>query len=174
MKNYSILFLFVFILSACIETEEPPYPLPQNAVNMLSGDESKTWKLVKRFSNKTQIELDNCYKSYKQTFFSNRIMRDNKDSMQYCGETLTAEWKFSKDNRDYYYIQLTSEQIPRLMGIQENEKLFKIRYIDSNELVVEHPDNQFSSGLATITDIYVPEGSSINTFRYEQMISALD
>jgi len=170
MKNSLFILISTFLVVSCITPEDPPYPLPDNAVEILAGDNSKTWKLAKRMSNETEIALDDCSASYRQTFNTDHTMRDNRGSLENCGETLSAEWKFSRDERDYYYIQLSSEQIPRLMGIKENEKLFKIRFISENELVVEHPDNQFSSRLATIVDIYVPEGSSASNLKYEEML----
>ncbi len=162
MKKISIgFFLMAVLLFACSEPEQPPYELPNDAKSLLTGDAMKTWKLARRFNNKTRMNMGDCFLSHRETYRADMTMQDNSGDHRGCGETLHANWKFTKDQNGHYYIKWESAQLPELMNMEEEHKYFKVLLLSEEELIVQFKHKQFSNKTTTITDIYVPEGASV-------------
>ena len=106
--------------------------------------------------------MGDCFLSHRDTYLANQKMHNNSGDFRDCGETLEAEWKFIKDQNDNYYIKLSSEQIPKLLNIEEEFKLFKILKLEEEEMILQFKHKQFSDETTTITDIYVPENVNIH------------
>ena len=163
MSKTSI-FLFLILLTlqlSCSKPEKPPYELPTNAKFLLAGDSTKTWKLARRFNNKTRMNMGDCFLSHRETYKGDMTMHNNSGENRDCGETLNATWKFGKDNKGNYYVRIESQQLPELMNIDKNYKLFKILRLAEEQMTLQFNHKQFSSKTTTITDIYVPENASV-------------
>ena len=160
-KKSFYITLVVVLLLACSEEPRPPYQIPKDAKTLLAGSESKSWKLARRFNNKTRMNMGDCFLSHRDTYSSDMTMHNNSGENVDCGETLNAQWKFVKDKNDNYYIRLRSDQLPAMMNIEEDFKLFKVLYLSEEEMVLQFQHRQFSNKTSTITDIYVPEGVSV-------------
>ncbi|WP_109829395.1 lipocalin family protein [Reichenbachiella versicolor] len=158
MKRNLILLLAVSLFQlACSKTELGTFKLPTNAKFLLTGDSSKTWKLARRFNNKTRINMGDCFLSHRETYKSDMTMHDNSGDHRDCGETIYADWKFIKDQKGYFYIKWTSKRLPSIMNIEEEHKYFKILRLSEEQLTVQFEHEQFSNKSTLITDIYVPE-----------------
>lgn len=158
MKKKSI-FLIVFLIFqlSCSTPEKPPYELPANAKSLLTGDSTKTWKLAQRFNNSNRMNMGDCFLSHRETYRSNMTMQNNSGDRADCGKTLTATWKFAKDEKGNYYVKISSKQLPELMNIDEEFKLFKVLHLSDEQMTLQFNHQQFSSKTTTITDFYVPE-----------------
>ena len=152
--------LAAFLIS-CSEEAKPPYQIPENAKKLLASSSSKTWKLARRFNNKVRMNMGDCFLSHRDTYSSDMTMHNNSGENVDCGETLNAQWKFVKDKDGNYYIKLMSEQLPAMMNIEDEFKLFKVLHLSEEELVLQFQHQQFSSKITTITDIYVPENVTV-------------
>lgn len=108
------------------------------------------------------MNMGDCFLSYEQTYSTKRKMQDNAGQNRECGETLKADWKFVKDGSNNYYIRLTSTQLPSLMNIKDDFKLFKIKYLSSDSLIVSFKHRQFSNKETNITDYYVPSETIVS------------
>ena len=161
MKNLTK-FLVSLLFFACEQSKRPPFALPENARSLLTNDSSKTWKLARRFNNDTRMNMGDCFLSYRLSFNSDMTLMDNNGEQRDCGETLNAEWKFTKNKEGYYYLKWTSEQLPTLLNIESNDKYFKILDLSEDQLVLQFYHKQFSSKKTQITDIYVPNDASVN------------
>ena len=160
MQKY--LFLFIVALFSCAEpSPEEPYTLPENALTLLSADSTKTWKLARRFNDKTRMNMGDCFLYYRQTYQSDMTLYDNNGEQRDCGETLRATWKFVKDEKGNCYVKWSSEQLPQLMNIEKDYKYFKILHLSADQLTLQFQHKQFSNKTTTITDFYVPEGVSV-------------
>lgn len=159
MSKYSLLVLMVFISCA---KEKKVYEIPKNAKNLLAGDSTKTWKLAKRFNNRTRMNMGDCFLSHKETYKSDMTMHDNSGEFRDCGETLRAKWKFVKDKKGNYYIKWSSEQLPVLMNVKEDYKYFKVLHLSEEQFTIQFKHKQFSNKTTTITDFYVLENVSVN------------
>lgn len=84
-------------------------------------------------------------------------MHNNSGEHRDCGETLHGTWKFTKGKTGNYYVRIESEQLPKLMNIDKEYKLFKILELSDEQMTLQFAHKQFSSETTTITDIYVPE-----------------
>jgi hypothetical protein len=155
-----ILILIVGVFSCT--SPEPPYKLPSGAIKLISNDSTKTWKLAQRFNNKTRVNMGNCFLSYRQTFGVNMTLVDNNGENMDCGESLNANWEFAKDKNENYYLKVKSKQLPELMNTEKDFKLFKIKRLSSNLLIVEYKHKQFTDKLTTVMDVYIPENATIS------------
>lgn len=161
-SNYkTIAFFFLSLTLACGEAEKNVYSLDENAKSYLTSDATKTWKLARRFNNDTRMNMGDCFLSHRETYGADMTMFNNSGQQKDCGETLNAEWKFVKDKDGNYYIRITSEQLPDLMNIEEDFKLFKVLSLSEAEMVLQFNHKQFSSKTTQITDIWVPEDLEI-------------
>lgn len=159
MKKY--LLISCMIIVSCSEPPKEPYMLPDNAMKLLTGDSTKTWKLARRFNNKTRMNMGDCFLAYRQTYRFDMTMYDNNGENTDCGETLNATWKFIKDQGENYYIKLNSKQLPALMHIEEDYKFFKIIHLSEEQMILQFNHQQFSNKTSLITGIYVPEYVSV-------------
>ncbi|MEL7003504.1 MAG: hypothetical protein AAFN93_12350 [Bacteroidota bacterium] len=161
--NWNTIFSFVLLafLLSCTEAQEPPHELPKNAKFLLTGDSTKTWKLTRRFNNKTRMNMGDCFLSHRETYSSDLTMHNNSGEYVDCGATLNATWKFVKDKIGNYYVRIESKQLPELMNIEKEYKLFKILNLADEQMTLQFNHKQFSNKTTTITDIYVPENVSV-------------
>ncbi|MEM8894802.1 MAG: hypothetical protein AAGC88_09505 [Bacteroidota bacterium] len=161
LKSILLLLAITVIGISCEEEEKPPYELPQNAKQLLAGDSSKTWKLARRFNNKTRMNMGDCFLTHRDTYLADGTMHNNSGDQRDCGETLNATWRFTKDKKGNSYIRWTSDQLPQLLNIDKNYKAFKILKMTEEEMVLQFSHKQFSDKTTIITDIWVPENASV-------------
>lgn len=154
------LILFLAILS-CSDPETPPYELSSDAKSLLTGGSAKSWKLARRFNNKTRMNMGDCFLEHRDTYKSDFTMHNNSGDQPDCGETLYAMWKFSKDKKGNSYVRWTSDQLPQLLNIENNYKSFKILELSEEQMTLQFSHKQFSDKTTIITDIWVPEDVSI-------------
>lgn len=155
MNKHWILFLMLIL--SCSEPPKPPYTLPNNAIKLISGENSKTWKLAKRTNNGDRMNMGGCFLSFRQTFRSDMTVSDNNGEQRDCGESLHAKWELIKDEKGHNFIKMTSPQIPALLNIEEEFKNFKILHLAENEMKIAFYHKQFSDRTTTIVDYLVPE-----------------
>lgn len=165
MKNPAILVLFVsifLIASSCSKKEKkPPYQPPQNAVHLITGDSTKTWKLAKRYNGKTRMNMGDCFLGYRQTFGNDGLVADNNSELTNCGESLTGRWNIIKDSSGYTYIRIESPDIPELMNIEESFKDFRIFYLSKDSLHLSFEHTQFGEK-RRISDYFVQEAIEVS------------
>lgn len=159
-KSIFLLGILVFQFS-CSSPKNAPYELPKNAKFLLTSDSTKTWKLARRFNNKTRINMGDCFLSHREVYNSNMTMKNNSGEHRDCGETLSATWKFSKDKKGNYYVRISSKQLPELMNTDKDYKLFKILLLTEEQMILQFKHKQFSDKTTTITDIFVPDNVSV-------------
>ena len=145
------------LVMSCSNDKKPPFQLPENAAEIIAGDSSKTWKLARRFNNKTRMNMGDCFLSYRSTYLTNGLMHDNNGEQENCGETLTANWSLYHSKEKYPYIKLKGEKLKELMHLDHDYKFFKILDLSDSLMILEFKHKQFSSKKTTIVDIYVPE-----------------
>jgi hypothetical protein len=167
-KNSIFLFILLAFQLSCSKPEEPPYKIPTNATFLMTGDSTKTWKLARRFNNRTRMNMGDCFLSHRETYESNMTMHNNSSVNRDCGETLNATWKFAKDKKGNYYVRIESKQLPKLMNIDKDYKLFKILRLTEEQMTLQFKHKQFSSKTTTITDIFVPENASVKDREFHQ------
>lgn len=151
-----IYIIFVLIIFSCSKQEKEPYILPKNAVYLIAGDSLKVWKLAKRFNGKTRMNMGDCFLSYRTTYRTDKTYYDNNGSFSDCGETLYANWEIITHKNGNSYIKQTSNQIPALMNIKENYKLFKIIHLSKDSLTLQFSHKQFQK-TRIITDYFVQQ-----------------
>ena len=105
--------------------------------------------------------MGDCFLSYRATYTRAMAMNDNSGEHKGCGETLNASWKFAKDQKGNYYVRIESPQLPELLNIEKEFKLFKVLELSEDQLTLQFSHKQFSDKITTITDILVPENTSI-------------
>ncbi|WP_299228666.1 lipocalin family protein [uncultured Psychroserpens sp.] len=160
--KYLIILLALASFLSCIDDKKPPFNLPQSPKTLIAGDSAKSWKLARRFNNKTRMNMGDCFLSYRVTYLTNGYMHDNNAEQENCGETLTADWIIYHSKDNYPYIKLKSEKLKKLMHLDKDYKFFKILDLNENLMVLEFRHKQFSSKESTIVDFLVPEDVSID------------
>ena len=105
--------------------------------------------------------MGDCFLSYRATYTRAMVMHDNSGEHRGCGETLNASWKFAKDQNENYYVRIESSQLPELMHIEKDFKLFKVLHLSEDQLTLQFSHKQFSDKQTRITDILVPENTVI-------------
>ena len=160
-KFFLLILGIALIYCSCSSVQSEPYNLPYNARVLLSGDSVKTWKLAQRYNNRTRMNMGDCFLSYRQTFGFDGTVQDNSGENKDCGETLYGQWKFAKTGEGDYYLKIESDQLPELMNIEEDFKLFKILNLTDSMLTLQFQHKQFSNKTSTITDFLVPESVSV-------------
>lgn len=156
-----LIILIGIAVASCAEPEKPPFELPSDAMSFLTGDSSKSWKLARRFNNKTRMNMGDCFLEHRDTYKADFTMHNNSGEQRDCGETLNATWKFTKDKKGNSYIRWTSDQLPQLLNIEKNYKSFKILELSEEQMTLQFSHKQFSDKTTIITDIWVPEDASI-------------
>lgn len=155
-RLFFLSLLSTIILNACKESSPNTFELPPNATNLLAGDSVKTWKLAKRFNDGYRMNMGECFLSYRQSFKSDGTVKDNNEEQADCGESLVATWEIIEEKGEFF-IQLTSDQIPQLLNIEENFKRFKIIELQEESLKLTFTHKQFSNKIRLIEDHLVPE-----------------
>ena len=128
---------------------------------LIAGAGEKTWKLARRYNGKTRMNMGDCFLSYRQTYRADGTMQDNAGDYADCGKTLKGSWNVTRDEKGHHYIQWQSPMLKELMHTDKDSKLFRIQYLDENEMVLYYRHQQFSDKARYITDIYVPEGLDV-------------
>lgn len=161
MKQYVLILISFILIMSCSSDKNPPFELPKNTAKIIAGDSAKTWKLARRFNNKTRMNMGDCFLSYRATYLTNGIMHDNNGEQENCGETLTANWTLFLSKDKYPYIKLKGEKLKELMHLDNDYKFFKILDLNDTLMILEFRHKQFSSKESTIVDIFVPENTSV-------------
>lgn len=161
MKNFYLMCMIVVLLFGCSaeKKEDPIYPLPANAAQLLAGTPSKTWKLAKRTNDGMRVNMNDCTLAYRQTFSANQQLTDNNAENPDCGPSLTGSWKLSLDSKGQAYLAITSERIPELFKVKEGSKTkyFKITALSDSVLVYRFPHQLFNNETTIIEDTLIPE-----------------
>lgn len=159
MKHYQKLSIIAIIISSisCSEPKKEPYQMPENAIELIAGTAGKTWKIAKRYNDGTRMNMAGCFLSYRNTYLSNMTMKDNNDEQADCGASLKANWKLIKNKEGHTFIKVTSDQLPELMGIEENHKFFQVTLLNKDSLQLHYRHAQFSGQVRIIKDLYVQE-----------------
>ena len=105
--------------------------------------------------------MGDCFLSHREIYSSDMTMRNNSGEHKGCGKNLEATWKFAKDKEGNYYVRIESKQLPELMNIEQDYKLFKVLRLTDEQMTLQFHHKQFSSKTTTITDIYVPENVNV-------------
>ena len=154
----------ISLLMLCINCSEvktiKPFELPSNSASLIAGDRSKTWKLARRYNGRTRMNMENCFLSYRQTYSVTGAVSDNNGKGSNCGESLVGQWQLIKDSLGYSYIQVSSPQIPELMGIEEGFKNFRIFYLSKDSLHISFEHTQFGER-RRISDYLVQEDIAV-------------
>ncbi|RMA64801.1 lipocalin family protein [Ulvibacter antarcticus] len=150
------LLIFSLIILSCNDEEKKVFLVPENAVELISGDTIKTWKIAKRFNDGHRMNMGDCFLSYRVSYSRNSNMRDNSSENIDCGESLEANWQLIT-NKNGGFIKLTGDNLSELLNIDESYKYFKIKALSQNELVLQFKHKQFSNKSTIIVDHLVPE-----------------
>ncbi|WP_299209492.1 hypothetical protein [uncultured Dokdonia sp.] len=165
MKKILILYvLLIYGIISCKEKPEEPYVVPENAVQLLTSDSIKSWKIARRYNGKTRMNMGDCFLGYRQRFRtsaelsvnSGGIVQDNNGDLRNCGPSLEASWEITTSENGDAYLKLTSDQISELLGQESNEKFFKIMYLSNDSLTLSYTHKQFNKR-RKITDYLVRE-----------------
>ena len=105
--------------------------------------------------------MGDCFLSHRETYKSDMTMHNNSGNHRDCGETLYATWNFAIDKKGNSYIRIESNQLPELMNIEKDYKLFKILSLTEEQMTLQFSHKQFSDQTSVITDIFVPENVSV-------------
>lgn len=160
MQKIIICCIFIIILHGCSGKEEDVvYTLPANATEMLAGKESKTWKLARRTNDGIRVNMGECTMAYRQTFSTNKQVRDNNEQNFDCGPSVNGSWDFSLGSKGQAYLAISGEIIPSLFQVKEgsNTKYFKITSLSDSMLVYHFPHRLFSNRTTIIEDVLIPE-----------------
>ena len=161
MKQSILLVITVIIIVSCNSDKKPPFQLPENYTKIIAGDSAKTWKLARRYNNKTRMNMGDCFLSYRATYLDHGIMYDNNGEHEDCGGTLTANWSIYHSKDNYPYIKLKGEKLKALMNLDNDYKFFKILNLNDTLMILEFKHKQFSSKETTLVDIFVSENIAI-------------
>jgi len=88
-------------------------------------------------------------------------MNDNNGKHNGCGESLNAKWEIVKNENGISFIKIESNQLPKLMNIEDNFKYFQILELTKEKLTVTYQHKQFSNKVMWIKDFYVPESVKV-------------
>lgn len=152
----------LLIVFACSSEQEQPFELPENPTSLIAGDSIKTWKIARRFNNGTRMNMGDCFLAHRQSFSSNSVFVTNSSGRSDCGEPMVGEWGFAKDKLGNSYIKLKSDQIPQMLNIGEDFKLFKIKMLSDSLLILQFNHAQTTKKTTTLVDYFVPESVEID------------
>ncbi len=161
MKHYFLLITITILFTSCGSDVKPPFVLPENTKQLIAGDSSKTWKLARRYNNKTRMNMGDCFLSYRATYFNTDILKDNNSDHEDCGASLSTNWSLYHDDDNYPYIKLKGGNLQELMHLDKDYKFFKIIELSDTLMILEFRHKQFSTKNTKIIDIYVPENVSV-------------
>jgi len=158
--------MFFLISLSCAKTEKkPPFVPPQNTVELLTNDSTKTWKFARRYNGQTRMNMEGCFLKYLQTFHKNGTVEDNNSKNANCGPSLNGSWKISSKNNGFSYIQVYDESVSDLLNQESDTINFKLLYLDKDSLVISFYHNQFGTK-RLITDYLVEESIAIKNRNY--------
>lgn len=163
MKCLSSLFglLILLILASCKSEPVAQFVLPENASELIAGDDLKTWKLAKRYNDGTRMNMGYCFLQHRDTYRPDGSFQNNSEENPDCGESLLARWSIVQDSTGNNYIKLKSSQIPDLMGIEEDYKFFRVLNLAEDRMVLQYRHRQFSEKWRTIKDYWVREDVNV-------------
>ena len=150
----------------CSEEKKPPFDLPENSKTFLTGNSTKTWKLARRFNNKTRMNMGDCFLSYKVTYSVNGEILDNNGEQDDCGDSMRSAWSFYTSEDNYPYIKLKGGNIQELMKLDKGYKFFKILDLTEEQMVLEFQHKQFSNKTTTIVDVFVPKDAVVKDRKF--------
>ncbi|MEM7297341.1 MAG: hypothetical protein AAF391_03645 [Bacteroidota bacterium] len=130
-------FVVLVVAISCQSEEEVPFELPPKAAAILTGDSTKVWKLAKRYNNGTRMNMGDCFLVHRQHFSKSNTFRTSSEGRSDCGDDLGGNWSFVKDQNGFNYLRVSSDQIPELMNIEENYKLFKIQHLSDTLITLK-------------------------------------
>ncbi|MEO1256240.1 MAG: lipocalin family protein, partial [Bacteroidota bacterium] len=133
-----------------------------NARVLIAGDSVKTWKLARRFNNGTRMNMGDCFLSYRQSFVKNGTFSSGSSDTKNCGEIMNGKWVLAKDVESNSYIKLESDQIPEMLNIVDDFKLFKIKNLSDSLLVLQFNHAQTTKKQTVMIDYFVPEGMEVD------------
>ncbi len=157
-----LIVLICHVLFACEGEPEIPFELPKNPKSLLAGDSAKTWKLARRFNNGTRMNMGDCFIAYRQTFKYNKEFITSSVGRSDCGESMVGQWSLARDAKGFSYLKLESNQIPHMMNIEEDFKLFKIKMLSDSLLVVQFNHAQTTKKQTSLVDYFVPEDVKVD------------
>lgn len=160
-KGFPVYYLLILLAFASCQKIDKPYPLPENARNLIHGDSLKTWKIARRYNNDVRMNMGPCFMDYRQTFTNSGMVRDNNSENKNCGPSLTGNWKIEKSPKGNPYIKITSPDIPALMSTEKDYKYFRILKLTGDTLKISFKHTQYGNTKRTITDILVREDLDI-------------
>lgn len=153
--------LIIIFLTTCSTQKEPEaiYELPANAVELLAGQQSKTWKLAKRTNDKMRVNMNECTLAFRQTFSRDQQLSDNNAGNYDCGPSINGEWRFSLDSKGRPYLAITSDILPSLFKLKEGSKTkyFQIVTLTDSLLVYRFTHELFTDKTSVIEDTLIPE-----------------
>lgn len=155
------IFLLV-ILFACESEPEQPFEIPSNPKYLLAGDSAKTWKIARRFNNGTRMNMGDCFVAHRQSFKINNEFETSSSGRNDCGDSMRGQWSLARDPNGFTYIRLESDQLPEMMNIEQNFKLFKINMLSDSLLVLQFTHAQTTKKQTTLVDYFVPEDVIVN------------
>ncbi|MEO9482059.1 MAG: hypothetical protein ABJG47_01350 [Ekhidna sp.] len=153
--------LILFLLG-CASEPETPFELPGNAKALIVGDSVKTWKIAQRFNNGTRMNMGDCFLAHRLSFSINNEFSTSSGGRSDCGDPMMGNWKLAKDKNGHTYIKLESDQIPEMLNIEEDFKLFKIRMLTDSLMVLQFNHAQTTKKQTTLVDYFVPEGVKVD------------
>lgn len=162
MSRYFYVLVVFFLMSiSCTNTEKkPPFVPPQNAVELLTNDSTKTWKFARRYNGQTRMNMEGCFLKYLQTFKANYTVSDNNSDNLNCGPSLNGSWKISAKTNGFSYLQIYDERVSDLLNQESDTINFKLLFLDKDSLAVSFYHNQFGTK-RLITDYLVEEHIAI-------------
>ncbi|MFV8280673.1 lipocalin family protein [Christiangramia marina] len=159
MKNAILVLMMIVLVLSC--QEEQVYSLPEDAESLLTGGETKTWKLARRMNNNVRMNMGPCFMEYRQNFSNDQSVRDNNGENKNCGPSLVGTWEFKKGSKNEPYLRIASPQIPELLSTTKEYKDFKILKLTMDTLEVVFRHNQYGNTSRLIKDILVREDLDI-------------
>ena len=161
LRTYIALLLYLLIIS-CTDRD---YILPENALELLTNNSSKTWKLAKRYNDSHKMTMGDCFRSYRVTYFVNGITTDNNSENNDCGPSLEANWNFHTDDNGSF-IKIKGEKVKALLHQDKDYKYFKIFELTDSLLVIKFRHKQVGNTSRLITDYLVPEHIKVNDMMF--------
>ena len=158
--NFAAVLISLLLFTSCSE-DTKPYELPANALSLLHGDSTKTWKIARRYNDEVRMNMGPCFMDYRQTFQNNNTVSDNNAINTDCGPSLKGEWELKKSSKGHPYIKISSKDIPKLLNTEKNYKNFKILKLNKDTLKLSFRHKQYGNKYRTITDVLVREDLDI-------------
>ncbi len=151
----------MILVTSCAKKVDQPFALPIKARSLIAGDSLKTWKLARRFNNGTRMNMGDCFLAHRQSFRINGSFSTDSGGRKDCGEPMLGTWKLARDSEGNAYIRMESDQIPDMMNIEENFKLFKIKKLSDSLLILQFNHAQTTAKQTVMVDYLVPHDMTV-------------